>query len=185
MDREDIEKIKNFCAKYVNVGWVYISISILVTLFLFNSTALKVVSFSMRPTVDIGDVILVEGFSLRFIPPERGSVVVYKDPRQTEEPFVIKRVVGMPGDSMKIKDDILSIKTTNGLLIEYEKDSDLGRRDNGGDWSIELGPSDYLLMGDYRPGSKDGRKTGSIQLSEMYGRPYLRVWPISRIGLVR
>jgi signal peptidase I len=184
MDREDFEKIRQFGVKYTNKKLLYFLLSLAISVFLISSTALKVVSFSMRPTVDIGDIVLVEGFSLKFFPPERGTVVVYRDPRQNEEPYVIKRVVGMPNDTLSIKDDLLSI-TNGNTRIDYDRDSLLGRRDNGVDWSISLGASDYLLMGDYRPGSKDGRKTGSIQLSEMYGRPYFRIWPPSRVGFIQ
>ncbi len=158
-------------------------ISVLVSLVIFLSQPLKIVGISMEPTYSINDVVLAESLTLNFFPPKRGEVIVYKDPRQTEHPYVIKRVVGMPGEKLVIENDIVSIVDQNMSTTTFLKDSLLGRRENGMDYSINLGPADFFLMGDNRPGSKDGRISGTIQLSEMYGRPFLRIYPINKFGI--
>jgi signal peptidase I len=138
----------------------------------------------MEPTFIMRDIVLVDSLSLYIFPPERGELIVYKDPRQVDRPFVIKRIVGMPGEDLDIKDDIVSVTGSDGLTTYFGKGSLLGRENNGKDWHIHLGPEDYLLMGDNRAGSKDGRTTGTIQKSEMFGRPYFRIFPLLRIGLI-
>ena len=136
----------------------------------------------MEPTLVQGDIVLVVPFigSLG-----RGDVVVYIDPRLSAHPYVVKRIIGLPNEHLAIHDDLLSVGTGAGEQITFSKDSPLGRRDNGQDFSITLGSEDYLLMGDNRPGSKDGRMTGTIQRHEMYGSILFRISPLSRIGLVR
>jgi signal peptidase I len=159
-------------------------VSIILTLLFVFSVPLTVTSFSMSPTFERDDLVLVEDFSLRFFPPKRGDEIVYKDPRQKDHPYVIKRIVGMPGEDLYIKNDLVYVIDQNKNGLFFPPDSLLGRRDNGKDWQIHLGPEDYLLMGDNRPGSKDGRETGTIQASEMFGRPYFRLYPLSRLGFL-
>lgn len=146
------------------------------------SQPLEVISFSMEPTFQKGDLVLTETLTLSVLSPQRGGLIVYKDPRQTEKPLVIKRVVGLPTETVVIERDLVSVRSGFGAATTFAPDSNVGRRDNGQDWQITLGKEDYLLMGDNRAGSKDGRQTGTIQPSEMYGRPWLILWPLSRIG---
>ena len=138
---------------------------------LFSVHISRVTSFSMEPTYSLGDRVLVESLSLRAVPPQRGEVIVFRDPRQATHPLVIKRIVGFPDERIDIKDDVVSVTDKKGVQTVFEKGSLLGREDNGKDFTMQLGPLDYFLMGDNRAGSKDSRTWGTIQLSEMFGRP--------------
>ena len=129
----------------------------------------------MEPKYLKNDILLVENFSLNFFAPKRGEVIVYKDPRDKNHPFVIKRIIGMPNEKLFIENDLVSVVDKNNATTTFPLNSLLGGKDNGKDFSIILGPEDYFLMGDNRAGSKDSRETGTIQKHEMYGRPYFRL----------
>ena len=163
------------------VPWIALVLTVTLGAGVFALPGFRITSFSMEPTLAQGDVVIVIPFlgSLG-----RGDVVIYIDPRLENHPFVVKRIVGLPNEQLAIRDDLVSVQTGEGELT-FPKDSLLGRRNNGRDLSIVLGPEDYLLMGDNRPGSKDGRTTGTIQRHEMYGAILFRVTPLSRIGFIR
>jgi signal peptidase I len=160
------------------------TICVLLSLIILLGKSFRVVSFSMAPAYLVDDIVLAESLSLKFFDLERGEVMVYKDPRQTEHPYVIKRIIGMPGEKLVIENDIVSIVDQNMATTTFPKDSLLGRKENGSDYSVNLGPADYFLMGDNRPGSKDSRVSGTIQPHEIYGRPFFRIYPFHRFGFV-
>lgn len=183
MGKEDLEKIIAYLKRFPRKCYWY-ALSFLITLFILSNSVLKVVSFSMEPTLMQGDVVVIDRISLFFFNPRRGALIVYRDPRQEEKPYVIKRVVGMPNELFLIREGIISVVDESGATTTFPIGSFLGRDLNGKDFQIKLGPLDYLLLGDNRSGSRDGRATGSIQPSEMTGRAYFRIWPLSRFGIL-
>lgn len=144
-----------------------------------------VMGISMQPTFENGDMLLVENISPRLIGYSRGSVVVFRDPRHPEHPIIVKRVVGLPNETILITDESVTILHSDG---EEEIIEEVGRMKyeagggNGSDMETKLGPEDYFLMGDNRSQSQDSRSWGTIQPHETIGRPVLRVWPLARFG---
>lgn len=176
-----INKVKNY-----KFQWQHLTVAffVLLSLFILSLRSLTVVSFSMSPTLEKGDIVLVDWLSLYIIPPMRGGNIVYVDPRNKEHPYVVKRIVGMPNETVFIKNDLISIVDKNNSTTTFEAGSKLGGTNNGGDFQMLLGKDDYFLMGDNRPGSKDSRQTGTIQPPEMFGRPLFRIYPFSRFGFI-
>lgn len=148
-------------------------------------------SESMLPTVKIGDRIIVNksAFGLRlpatsiyvleFEDPARGDVVVLDSPG--DGPVLLKRIVGLPGDELEVRDGRIlvggqqfPVETKGGLLYEtldqhvHRVSFDLG---GGNDWGpTKIPPRQFLVMGDNRGGSRDGRIFGLVPREKLLGR---------------
>jgi len=152
-------------------------------------------SGSMEHTLEIGDRVIVNKVSYRFGDPGRGDVVVFEPITfekesllekvsrnlmesvglRTPESDLIKRVIGLPGETVEIKDNAIHI---NGVrLDEPYLAEDLVMPDEG-PWEV---PDDrYFVMGDNRNSSNDSRRFGAIERSRIVGRAFSVVWPPSR-----
>ncbi|MFZ2763917.1 MAG: signal peptidase I [Minisyncoccia bacterium] len=130
---------------------------------------------SMDPTFKTGNYLIVDEVSYYFKTPDRGSVVVFKYPRDPRKSF-IKRVIGLPGETVSIRDGKVTIINTEhpeGLLLDepYVK---LEKKDTV-DYIIAAG--EYFVMGDNRAGSSDSRVWGSVPEANIIGRPIIQFLP--------
>ena len=163
------EKIKPFLP--------YIII-IVVVLFIkaFIVTPIKVNGESMYPTLEEGDIMILNKTAYYFNEPKRFDIVVVDMPDE----YLIKRVIGLPGEHIEYKNNTLYVDGK-----EIEEDFDHGKTD---DFNIEeLGsvnvPEDsYLVMGDNRENSLDSRELGFMKTDQLLGRTSLIVLPFNRIG---
>lgn len=160
-----------------------LAIFVVVYLFLFQPN--QVQGHSMEPTYHDGEYILTDKFSFRMGPPSRGDVVVFKSPKNADVDF-IKRIIGLPGEKVKISggkvyinDQILdesgyldpSVYTGPELYLGENRD-------------IVLPDGYYFVLGDNRPHSSDSRYFGPVTPSEFVGKVFFRYWPIDRFGKV-
>jgi signal peptidase I len=123
---------------------------------------------SMRPTLDPGHRIAVAPLAR---PPARGDLVVLRSPRELE---VVKRVVGLPGERVRLRSGQLEV---DGRAVpEPYLDRPLG-----GDLDLELGPAQYLVLGDHRAASTDGRDFGPVGADALVGRVRFAYWPPRRL----
>jgi signal peptidase I len=130
---------------------------------------------SMYPTFKNGNYLIVDELSYHFKAPARGSVLVFKYPKDTSKSF-IKRVIGLPGEIVSIKDGKVTITSSahpEGLTLE-EPYIELPKSDN---LSYTLGESEYFVMGDNRAQSADSRLWGPVPAADIIGRPLIRVVP--------
>ena len=132
---------------------------------------------SMDPNFENGDYLIIDEITYRFRGPERGEVIVFKYPQDPSNRF-IKRVIGLPGEVIEIKDGKITI---NGDLILNEEylPSDLL---TSGDIYITLEDGEYFILGDNRPYSFDSRRFGPLSEEYIIGRVFLRAWPINSIS---
>lgn len=134
---------------------------------------------SMYPNFKEGDRLLVENISPKLHLLARGAVVVFPDPRDKKHAITIKRIIGLPDETVRIKGGSVIIVHPEGkeevLSEKWVGGSEGGG--NGDDMEMKLGPEDYFLMGDNRRESTDSRDWGTIQPSEMTGTPIVRVAP--------
>jgi signal peptidase I len=139
---------------------------------------------SMERTFETGQYVLVDKLTPRFTGYHRGDVVVLDPPtpyRQADnEPF-IKRVIGLPGDTVKISGGRVYV---NGTALDepYTYDGQPTVPEGRDTWVVE--PGHYLVLGDHRGASADSRVFGTITSQEIIGRAWLRYWPLSTIGIV-
>ncbi len=130
---------------------------------------------SMDPTFASGQYLIVDELTYHFQTPERGSVIIFKYPKD-EKKFFIKRIIGLPGETVTISDGVVSIRAVGAQNL-FELDEPyvkLTKRDN---MSLTLDSDEYFVMGDNRAGSADSRLWGPMPTKDIIGRPMLRVWP--------
>ncbi len=144
----------------------------------FVLEAFRIPSESMVPTLLVGDRVFVNKFIYRFTEPERGDVVVFESVNGGEEDL-IKRVVGLPGDSIEVRDGVLFV---NG---ERREEPYLNRRfpDSGFYGPTTVPPNHLFMMGDNRPNSRDSRFFGPVPFENIEGEAFVIFWPPSHIGL--
>lgn len=146
----------------------------------------EVDGISMEPTLYDGDNLVVEKFTYLFKDPERFDIVVF--PFQYEEnTYYIKRVIGLPGETVQI-DEKGNIYINGEILEEnYGKEvispQYIGIARN----PITLGADEYFVMGDNRNNSSDSRTevVGNIHRKDIVGRAWLRVWPLSGLCVLQ
>ncbi len=159
------------------VKLVVIAVVIVIPFRLFIAQPFIVDGASMDPTFRNSQYLIVDEFTYHFNTPERGSVLIFKYPKDPKK-FFIKRVIGLPGETVNITNGEVTIVNTenpNGLkLVEpyivYKKEDS---------HSVKLGEGEYFVMGDNRAGSADSRIWGPVPEKNIVGRPILRVWPLS------
>lgn len=139
---------------------------------------------SMEPTLQDGDNLIVDKISYRFHDPERFDIIVFPF-QYEEETYYIKRIIGMPGESVRIDWDG-NIYIDGELLAEgygLEVIQDPGRAET----EISLGEDEYFVLGDNRNNSTDGRAelVGNIHRDDIIGRAWVRIYPFDKFGKLR
>ncbi len=141
---------------------------------------------SMEPNFMDHDYLLIDELSFRFRTPAHGEVIVFhypKDPRQ----YFIKRVVGLPGDRVVVRDGAVWVGAGGGDLkpdAEPYLDSAVRTQPESPTYSdVVLLPNQYFVMGDNRSASLDSRSFGPVTKQEIIGRIWVRGWPFSRLAL--
>jgi len=152
-----------------------ISILIVVPFRLFIAQPFIVDGASMDPTFETGDYLIVDEISYRFKTPDRGSVVIFKYPKDPKRSF-IKRIIGLPGEIIAISDGVVTIINSehpDGFVLE-EPYVELEKEDN---LNFVLGENEYFVLGDNRLGSADSRIWGAMPAENIIGRPIIRFFP--------
>ena len=138
---------------------------------------------SMENTLHNGDNLIVDKLSYRFHDPERFDIIVFPFQFQ-DNTYYIKRIIGLPGETVQIMDDgsiyINGEKLEENYGMEVIKPETIGRAAE----PIELGDDEYFVMGDNRLNSHDSRKRDISCVSEkdLMGKAVFRLWPFSHIG---
>jgi signal peptidase I len=151
----------------------------------FVVQAFWIPSGSMVPTLLPGDRVLVAKFWYWFQEPKRGQIMVFKYPVDPQRDFV-KRIVGLPGDVIEIRDGIVSV---NGAPIAepYIRNHDLFTLTEGPVFPkvpLTVPKGSYFVMGDNRPNSQDSRFWGVVPKQNVRGPAFIRYWPLDRVGLL-
>jgi signal peptidase I len=148
----------------------------------FIASPFIVVGASMYPTFENGNYLIVDKLVYRFNAPKRGDVVVFNPPFTSSEYF-IKRIVGLPGETISVdgnKVKITNKDNPNGFILpeSYVSSERAGIKD------VTLGDDQYFVMGDNRAVSSDSRVWGPISKEEISGRVDLQLFPLTKIGLM-
>jgi signal peptidase I len=156
-----------------------LSVAVLFCFFLitFVAQAFRVQGTSMLPLLQDGERIIVNKFIYRFHPIERGDVVVFWYPKDPSVSF-IKRVVGLSGDTVEIRNGVLYV---NGQVVREDYLSPRFR-DNDTHLPSEVKKGYYFVLGDHRNSSNDSRSWGEVPEKYIYGRAVFRFWPLSKLG---
>lgn len=143
-----------------------------------------VIGTSMEPMLSDGDNLIVDILSYRFEDPQRFDIIVFPF-RYAEKTFYIKRIIGLPGETIYI-DESGNIYIDGEILDEHygkEVIVDPGRAYE----PITLGVDEYFVMGDNRNNSSDSRDpvVGNIHRDEFVGKAWMRIWPLNRMGMIK
>lgn len=140
---------------------------------------------SMEPTLYDGDNLILDKVTYRFSEPKRFDIVVFPF-KYKEKTNYIKRIIGLPGETVQI--DEYGVIYINGEVLpeRYGKEVIASDRIGLAYEPIVLGEDEYFVMGDNRNHSTDSRTelVGNVKRSEIIGRAWLRVWPFSRFGFI-
>ncbi len=144
----------------------------------FVAEIFYVPSESMEPTFEAGDQILALKFVYRFVEPRRGDLIVFDSPEQGGG-TTTKRLVGLPGDAVEVRDGVLSVngKPQREPYVNY-------RRTDGNFFGPRIVPrGQVFVMGDNRPNSRDSRSFGTVPDANISGKVVLRFWPPRQAGV--
>lgn len=155
---------------------VIIAIAVILFLMLYVVSVTQVVGNSMYPTLKNGEVLIINKCKYRFQKVKREEIISLK---YADTKYLIKRVIGLPGEKVKIKDNVLYI---NDEVYNEEYISDtleypnFDLKDLGYD---KIPENMYLVLGDNRPDSLDSREIGLIKKEDIIGKISIRFWPIN------
>lgn len=134
---------------------------------------------SMEPTFYDTEYLIVDEFSYHFREPKRGEVIVFRYPEDPSK-FFIKRVVGLPDETVEIRDNKVFI-TKDGNTMEELKEPYLTEALTTPNKTVEVGEGRYFVMGDNRLFSSDSRRWGFLPRELIIGRALVRLWPPTRL----
>ncbi len=160
---------------------VIISAAIVIPIRYFLIQPFNVKGASMEPNFYNDEYLIIDELSYRFREPERGEIVVFRYPNDPSQ-FFIKRVLGLPGETVEITDGKMVLYNEahpNGAVLE--EPYLFGEMTEGKKKTV-LGADEYWLMGDNRDESLDSRSFGPVKRSLVVGRVWIRGLPLSRVG---
>ncbi len=162
---------------------IALSLSLLVRILIAEPRYIP--SDSMMPTLEVGDRLVIEKVSYNFHPPVTGDIIVFQPPQQlkrygyTKNQAFIKRVIGLPGDTIKIENGLVYINDQplpENYIAEPPEYALLT--------SVKVPENQYFVMGDNRNNSNDSHIWGFLPRKNIIGRAIFRFWPYERLGQV-
>lgn len=185
--REGDQKEGNFLKEFLDTT-IYIAVVCLVVFLILHFVGQRTVvrGDSMEPTLTNGENLIMDKISYRFSDPERFDIIIFPGPEEYgEHPYYIKRIIGLPGETVQIKDGLVYIdgrqlsEDVYGITDFIEEAHDAER-------PIALKEDEYFCLGDNRPVSYDSRypEVGPVERSEIIGKVWIRIWPFGKFGKV-
>ncbi|MEE1243432.1 MAG: signal peptidase I [Frisingicoccus sp.] len=161
---------------------VVVAVMFLVVKFVGQRTV--VLGSSMEPTLQDGDNLITDKITYRLIEPKRFDIVVFPYKENTSK-LLIKRIIGMPGEKVQIKNGKVYINDTelkddvygNALMVDEGIVGD----------PVVLAADEYFVLGDNRNNSQDSRfaSVGNIHRDDIIGRAWVRIWPLNKLTLLK
>ncbi len=170
-----IKGILLFIWEIVKISLIALLIVIPIRVFVFQPFFVR--GASMEPAFHNYDYLIVDQISYRFSDPQRGDVVVFSNPSNPSERF-IKRIVGLPNETLKLEDGNIFIES-EGEFFQLDETDYLGEyQHTTGSEVATLGEKEYFVLGDNRSFSYDSRVFGVIKEENIIGKFGIRLWPL-------
>ncbi|MBX9906292.1 signal peptidase I [Patescibacteria group bacterium] len=174
-------KEENFLVEIIR--FTIIALLIVIPIRIFVAQPFIVQGASMEPTFETGQYLIVDQLSYRLEAPTRGDVIVFRYPKDPKK-FFIKRIIGLPGETITIDRTTVSITNSqnpNGFVLD-EPYIDSMNPDTL--LTQELGENEYFVMGDNRDASSDSRVWGTLNEDLIIGRALIRLLPVSTMEIL-
>ncbi len=180
MEQNEITiKKKSFLRECLEI--IFFVAVIVIPIQTFVGRTFIVIGNSMFPTFENKDYLIVDKLSYHFKAPSRGDVIVFHPPIN-EKTYYIKRIIGLPGETIVVKkNEVTIINDTypEGVTLEQPYASSLGESES----NITLKTDEYFVMGDNRAVSSDSRAWGILPKDHISGRAFMRLYPFSHIDM--
>ena len=169
------------------LGWLFyilIIIGLTYLIITYVGQRTRVSGSSMETTLSDGDNLIVDKLSYRFQDPKRFDIVVFPY-KYEENTYYIKRIIGLPGDTVQVKDGYTYI---NGELLESDiYGAEVMIESGTASEPITLGEEEYFVLGDNRNHSLDSRdpSVGILKREDLIGRAWVRIYPFDKMGVIR
>ena len=166
-------------------GWLlYIVLIIAFTWFVvtFVGQRTEVSGSSMETTLSDKDQLIVDKMTYRFRDPKRYDIVVFPYQYQ-DNTYYIKRIIGLPGETVQILSGMVYI---DWMRLDEHYGNEIMENPGIAEEPLTLGEDEYFVLGDNRNNSSDSRASdaGLIHRKDLIGRAWIRVWPLSQIGVI-
>jgi len=174
------ESFKQFAFETLKI--IIISLIIILPVRYYLVQPFYVKGQSMEPNFHDNEYLIINEIGYRLNLPERWDIIVFKYPKNPSE-FYIKRIIGLPGETIKIKDNqiiIFNAENPGGKILDENAYLASGT-ETAGNLSVTLNDNEYYVLGDNRASSKDSRYFGPVDKKYIIGRTWLRGWPFDRI----
>jgi signal peptidase I len=179
-EQHEGEHKQSFVGEILN--FALIALLIVLPIRMFIAQPFIVSGASMETTFTSGEYLIVDQISYRLEEPMRGDVIVFRYPKDPSK-FFIKRIIGIPGDTINIKGNVVTL--TNATYPEGTTLSEPYIREMAPNTTLTetLGGDEYFVMGDNRNASSDSRMWGVLQRDKIVGRAFLRLYPFTHAGV--
>jgi len=165
-----MKKVLIFVWEVVKISVISLAIIIPVRYFLIQPFFVR--GASMEPNFDNGQYLVINEIGYRFESPERNDVIVFKYPLDLSQ-YYIKRIIGLPGEAVKIMEGLVFVNDSNLDESSYLPEGTITQ----GEIDIKLGQDEYFVLGDNRGASSDSRQWGILSRKNIIGQVWLRAWP--------
>jgi signal peptidase I len=176
-----MKKFFSFAWEILKIVIIALAIVVPIRYFLFQPFFVK--GQSMEPSFENGDYLIIDEISYRFRDPQRGEVIVFRYPNDTSQRY-IKRIIGLPGETVEIKEGKVIIYNQSGERILEETEYLNPSVYTPGDLRMTLREGEYFVLGDNRIASSDSRRWGSVPENDIIGQVFLRAWPFTALTKV-
>lgn len=184
LDKKKVEQKEYSLMREIMSTIVYLLIVVGITFLIVQYVGQRtfVNGDSMNNTLEDGDNLIVDKISYRFKDPERFDIIVFPYQYQ-EDTFYIKRIIGLPGETVEIEDGVIYI---NGEVLEESYGKEVMQNAGVASEPITLEADEYFVLGDNRNDSSDSRdpSVGNIKEKDIVGRAFLRIWPFDKFGIL-
>ncbi len=177
--KETVTKQKSFFRELIEI--IFFVAVIVIPIQTFVGRTFIVIGNSMFPTFENKDYLIVDKLTYHFKAPSRGDVIVFHPPIN-EKTYYIKRVIGLPGETVIVKKNevtIINEAFPEGVTLEQPYASSLGESES----NLTLKADEYFVMGDNRAVSSDSRVWGILPKENISGRAFMRLYPFTKIDI--
>jgi signal peptidase I len=164
------------------IRFALIALIVVLPIRIFIAQPFIVSGASMEDTFFTGQYLIIDQLTYHFEEPKRGEVIVFRYPKDPSK-FFIKRIIGLPGDTIRIDGSNVIITNTQYPEGKTLDEPYVHNMRPGASITENLGSNEYFVMGDNRNASSDSRAWGVLQRDRIVGRAFVRLFPLSGVGI--